>query len=87
MDSFILFNDNTIPPTDDKPLPLEQETYDNEIMVANTHEIVSTAKATNKQQEENPETEITSLSGPQTTETLNTNLKQEVTWQSMKLLS
>src|ERR1700722_16220206 len=30
MDSFILFNDNTSPLTDDKPLSLEQETYINE---------------------------------------------------------
>ena len=48
MDYFILFNDNTSPPTNDKPLSLEQGTYINEESVANTHEIVSTAKETNK---------------------------------------
>ena len=58
-------------------------------MVANTHEIVSTAKATNKQQEENPEIEITSPPVPQTTETLNqtSNEKPHGIWSLMVQLT
>ena len=59
---------------------MEQGTYINEESVANTYEIVPKTKGNNKQQEENSETEIVSLPDPQTTETLNTNLKQEITW-------
>ena len=79
MDSFIIFNDDTNPPTNEKPLAVELETCINKESVAHSHEMVTTIKATRKQ-EEPPKTKMISLPNPQITQTLNTNLKQEITW-------
>lgn len=46
MDFFILFNDNMSPPTNDKPLALEQEMCTNEESVAHTQETIETTDAT-----------------------------------------
>ena len=79
MDSFILFNDDTNPPTNEKPLALELETCINEESVAHAHDMVTTIKATSKQVKP-PQTEILNLSNPKIIETLNTNQQQEITW-------
>jgi len=79
MDSFILFNDDSCPLTDVKPLALEQQAHINEESVAHTHETVTITNATNTQ-EEPPGTRDSGLPNPKMTETLNTNHKQEITW-------
>lgn len=79
MDSFILFNDDTNPPTKDEPLALEPPTHINEESVAHTHETVTTVNATSIQ-EEPPQTEISNLPAARMTETLSTSHQQEITW-------
>jgi len=79
MDSFILFNDDRSPPTDDKPLALEQETCISDESVAHTQETVKTINGT-KTQEEPPETENSNLPTPKMVETLNTSQEQEILW-------
>jgi len=79
MDSFILFNDDSRPPTDDKPLALEQEICTNKESVAQNLETVKTIDATSTQ-EEPPETENSNLPTPKMIETPNTGHKQEITW-------
>jgi len=79
MDSFILFNDDTNPPTEDEPLALEQPTHINEELVAHTDETVTTVNATSIQ-EEPPRPEISNLPTARTTETLSTSHQQEITW-------
>ena len=46
MDSFILFNDDNCPLTDDNPSALEQQAHINQESVAHTQQIVTTANAT-----------------------------------------
>ena len=72
MDSFILFNDETSPPTDDKPLALELDTHIDEELVSHTDEIVKTIQATSVQ-EEIPQIENSNLPTARMTETLDTN--------------
>ena len=79
MDSFILFNDETRPPNDDRPLDLKLDTHINEESVAQTHETVKATNATSIL-EEPRQTETTNLPNPKMAETLNTNHKQEITW-------
>ena len=75
MDSFILFNDETSLPTDDKPMALVQQAHINEESIAHTHETVTTANSTSTQ-EKPPETQDSGLPNPRMIETLNTNHKQ-----------
>jgi len=79
MDSFILFNDDSCHPTNEKPLALELDTDINEESVTHTHETVKTTNATSIQ-EKSPQIENSNLPNPKMTETLNTNHKQEITW-------
>jgi len=79
MDSFILFNDETNLPTDDKPLALEIDTHINEESIAQTQEIVRTVETTSIL-EEHPQTEIVNLPNPKTAQSLNPDHKQDITW-------
>lgn len=79
MDSFILFNDDSCPLTDDKPLALEQQAHINRESVAHTQQIVTTTNTTSLQ-EEPSQIEHSNLPNLKMTETLNTNPKQEITW-------
>jgi len=79
MDSFILFNDNMSPPTNNKPLALEKNICTNEELVAQSLETVKTIDATSIQNKPH-ETEDLGPPNPQMTETLNTGHKKEITW-------
>jgi len=79
MDSFIVFNDDSYPLIDDKPLALTQETCINEELVPQTLETVTTTNATSMQ-EEPSQIENSDLPNPKMSETLNTNHEQEITW-------
>jgi len=79
MDSFILFNDDTYPLVDNKPLASEQQAHVNQESVAHTQQIVTTTNATSAK-EEFSQTKHLNLPGPKIIETLNANPKQEITW-------
>ena len=66
MDSFILFNDDNDPPTDEKLLASELETCINEEPVSRAHEIAPIVKAASKQ-EKPPQTKILDLPNPKIT--------------------
>jgi len=79
MDSFILFNDDGCPPTDDKPLALEQEISINEESIAHNLETMETIDATSIQNKP-IETGNLSLPTPKMTKTPNTGQEQEILW-------
>jgi len=79
MDSFILFNADMCPPTDDKPLALEQEFYLSEESVAKnlgTVEITDIIITQGKLHE----AENLNLPTPKITKTPNIDQKQEILW-------
>jgi len=79
MDSFILFNANDCPLTDDKPLALEEEICINEESVAQNQETVETADATSPQDKLH-ETRNLSLPTLKMSKTPNTGQKQGILW-------
>jgi len=79
MDSFILFNVDMYPSTNDKPLALEQEICINEESVAQNlgnDEMIDVTST----QDTLCETENFSLTTPKMTKTPNTDHKQEILW-------
>jgi len=79
MDSFILFNADICPPTDDKPLALEQKICINEKSVAQNIGTVELINVTSTQDKLH-ETENLSLPTPKMITTPNTDHKQEILW-------
>jgi len=79
MDSFILFNDDECPPTDDKPLVLKQETCINEESIAQNLETTEMIDVTITQ-DKPYETQSSKLPTPEITETPNTEKEQEILW-------
>jgi len=79
MDSFILFNDDSCYPTNEKPLALDLDMNINEESLTHNHETVKTVDATSIE-DKSPQIENSNLPNPKMTKTLNTNHKQEITW-------
>ena len=79
MDSYIFFNADIGPPTDDKSLDLEQEISINEELLAQN---LGTTKITNvtSTQDKLHETENLSLPTLKMTKTPNIDHKQEILW-------
>jgi len=79
MDSFILFNDGINLPSEGKPLALEKQTHINEESATQIDETVKTIQTTSIL-EKGPQTEVLNLPNPKTEQSLNADLKQEITW-------
>ena len=77
MDSFILFNDDGCPPTDDKPFILEWETYTNEKSIVQNLETIGVMDETTLQ-DKSYETQESQLPTPKINETSNTVQDQEI---------
>lgn len=79
MDSFILFNDDCCPLTDDKPLALEQEISTNEELVSQNIETVKITNATSTQDKLH-EIENSNLPTPKIILTPNASQDHEILW-------